>query len=760
MKILFTLIFFMIPLTALTQNTIESYLYWFNSDIENMISGFTGHEPGEPVYSFSASIGSDGLPDGLHVINFRFRDSEKKWSPVLSRFFYRMPVSEASGATIDRVSYWFNNDVASATEEAVSGSGSFLFNPSVSAEALPDGLHVINFRFRDSEKKWSPVLSRFFYRMPVTADSEARVATYSYWFNNDVSNAIEQTVPQSGSIVINEKFDAATLPDGLHVFNIRFKDTTGKWSSTLSRFFYRMPLQETNEENLVSAYQYWFNDNDAMSFRVDLEQPVNPLHLLADIEVPFLEPGGHALNIRFMDLGGKWSPVLTETFETEDCNPGYIEEPAGEVEVCQGSENLYTVQAALNVTEFHWSLTPAEAGTLVTDGPAVTVNWDAGFDGSAALSVYGSNPCGQTEAKSLAVEVIPEPFVIAMDDTSVCKGQPILLEVVGSEGVVEWNVEEVTVTPDEETTYTVTATNLCGVAHDQVVIGIDTPPSLTAMDDIIICKGEQIELVAQTDGVLAWCSGTNVVAPSETSAFTATATNSCGIVEDQVVVTVKPLPLLEVMADAEICEGEEVTLQAGSDVMVSWSSGTNVVSPATTTIYTASAEKDGCISEEQVTIAVHPVPGTPVLIQDGDRLISDLPAGNIWFFDGIEIAGAEGQEYSPEKSGEYFVKVLSEKGCLSEPSNTISFTVSSSLILGTRDIHVYPNPAGERIFINPGTNGGESFTVELLSLEGRVLITRKINNETYINIGGLAPTVYILRISHAGETRMIRIIKN
>ena len=374
--------------------------------------------------------------------------------------------------------------------------------------------------------------------------------------------------------------------------------------------------------------------------------------------------------------------------------------------------------------------------------------------------VYGSNPCGNTETRSIQVDVIAAPFVRAMDDATICDGEEILLEVIESTGIVEWNVEDLIVSPVEETTYTVTATNLCGVAEDQVIIKIATPPSLAVMDDVTICEGEEVELTAKTNGVLTWCSGINMVAPTVTSTFTATTTNSCGSVEDHVVVTVKPLPTLSVMADKEICIGEEVTLIAESDVVVSWSSGTNIVSPDETTTYTAFAEKEGCTAEDRVTIIVHPLPDIPVLTQKDGRLISDVAAGNIWFLNGSKIDGAEGNEHEPAQSGDYHVIVINDFGCVSEPSNTISFTVSNVINIGMNEISVFPNPVTDRLHIIPGAGSGVPFKVELLSTEGRVLIFKNINNSSFIDVGHLASSIYILRIIQGDEYRLIRIVKN
>ena len=744
----------------MTQNAIESYQYWFNGDTDNKISGLTGLDPGEPVYSFSTSIGSDPLPEGLHVLNLRFRDTEKKWSPVLSRFFYKMPATAASDATIDRVSYWFNSDLAPATEEAVSGSGSFLFNPDISAEGLPDGLHVLNLRFRDSEKKWSPVLSRFFYKMPATAATDATINRVSYWFNSDVASATEEAVSGPGSFLFNPDISAEGLPDGLHVLNLRFRDSGKKWSPVLSRFFYKMPVSDPLEENLVTAYRYWFNENDAVMFDIELDVPVNPLYLVADIRVPYLEHGEHTFSIQFLDMRKKWSPALTETFEVEDCSPGYIDDPVGEIEVCVGTEYIYTVDAALNITDFEWSLTPSEAGTLDASGAEVTVNWNEGFSGNAQLTVYGSNPCGQTETRSLKVGVVGTPFVTAMDDTSICEGESIELTVDGFSGTLEWNVPDPVVTPIVETTYTVTATNICGVTEDNVVIGVDTHPSLTVMDDLTICQGEQVELTAVSDGMVTWSGGSASVSPAETTTYIAVAGKGACKVEDEITVTVNPSPELTVMDDVEICEGEELLLEAESDGIITWSSGSELVAPSETITYTAFAEKDGCEVYKDVLVTVHPLPDQPELDQVDQTLVSSSESGNIWFFNSEELEGVSGKQYSPEATGDYFVRVISTKGCISDASNVISFIASNLIKIGMSEITVFPNPVEDQLFISPGYLFEEPLRIELLTLGGRVLMMRNITSDSYIDVAGLSPSVYILKITQGEESRVMKIIKN
>jgi hypothetical protein len=758
MRKLFTLFIFLISLSGSGQSPVDFFQYWFNDDI----SGAVSQSPASPSPSLTIvlEVPAGSLPGGLHALHIRFRNEERRWSSTLSRFFYKMPVSTVAGKSIRQYQYWFNNDRENSVIGETDGGGIIQLDETIDVARMPGGLHAFHIRFRDESGRWSSPLSRFFYKMQVSPAAETIIRQYQYWFNNDRENSVSGEASGDGIIQLDETVDVAGMPGGLHAFHIRFRDESGRWSSPLSRFFYRMPSDGPHEENLVKAYRYWFGEGDQNMFRVDLDLPVSPLHLIAEIETPYLEPGMHDLSIQFLDLNGKWSPVLSQEFEIENCLPRYIGEPEGQSEVCGGTTELYTTDAALNITGFEWTLSPPEAGTVIETGSSARVEWSSSFSGDAVLSVTGYNPCGETDAGSLAVSVVPSPSVKAMDDAVICEGESIALTVIESVGAIEWDTEDLLVSPLQETIYTVTATNFCGSAEDILVIGVDTYPSLSVMDDVAICQGEQIELVAASDGLVSWNSGATVVSPSSTTSYIVTAANNGCELSAEVTITVKEVPYLQVMPDPEICEGEELLLTAETDGTVTWSSGSAAFYPVESGFITAFAEKEGCIVQQELFVTVHPVPETPVLEQTGITLISNSASGNAWFFNGEEMEGVSGHEYSPEKEGDYYVQVISSMGCISEPSNIISFMASNLTKIDMSEFTVFPNPVNDELFIDPGSLRGEVFRLELMALDGTVLLVRKLTEKSHINLASLVPSVYLLRISRGDESRIFRVIKN
>jgi len=107
------------------------------------------------------------------------------------------------------------------------------------------------------------------------------------------------------------------------------------------------------------------------------------------------------------------------------------------------------------------------------------VVWSNNFSGDAILSVRGFNDCGETDIKPIAINGEPAPYVTAMDDITICEGESVVLTVRDSNGTLDWDVNDLVVYPLEETTYRVTATNLCGEAEDRVVVSVNKYPSLS-----------------------------------------------------------------------------------------------------------------------------------------------------------------------------------------------------------------------------------------------------------------------------------------
>ncbi|MFD2562830.1 T9SS type A sorting domain-containing protein [Aquimarina rubra] len=126
--------------------------------------------------------------------------------------------------------------------------------------------------------------------------------------------------------------------------------------------------------------------------------------------------------------------------------------------------------------------------------------------------------------------------------------------------------ESITVSPDQDTTYSVTVTNCNGcTATDEIKVFVKSA-AVDAGDDQNICLGDTVTLAATGEGVFIWSTGetteTIIVSPTETTTYTVTATSGSCEASDSVTVVVNDPVIVDAGEDQEICLGDEVTLTA------------------------------------------------------------------------------------------------------------------------------------------------------------------------------------------------------
>jgi hypothetical protein len=248
------------------------------------------------------------------------------------------------------------------------------------------------------------------------------------------------------------------------------------------------------------------------------------------------------------------------------------------------------------------------------------------------------------------------------------------------------STSSIMVAPSMTTTYTVTVTEAgCTNTATQVITVNPLPPtpsisviesSGTTPNDGTICNGDMVTLSTGTPVIpnnfagndapesslvtpvltYLWSNGANTssitVSPNITTTYTVTVTNSnqCSDTATQVI-TVNPLPptpSIIVMessgttpSDGTICNGDMVTLSAGSSLVIpnnfagndapesslvtstltySWSNGATTssitVSPSVTTTYTLTVTNLGCTNTATKVITVNPLPISSITVTD------------------------------------------------------------------------------------------------------------------------------------------------
>lgn len=163
----------------------------------------------------------------------------------------------------------------------------------------------------------------------------------------------------------------------------------------------------------------------------------------------------------------------------------------------------------------------------------------------------------------------------------------------------------------EELVLTLDSANLGCITTDTISITVLPQPSIVLGPDLTICPGENAVLTAV--GIwdeITWSTNetTSSITVSNSGSFSAVADlNGCTLTDSQNVTFVS-MPSIDLGADQEICEGDEVLLV--TSVMGTWSTGDNgnSITIGTSGEYWFSYSNQNCVVSDTMQLTVFTMP--------------------------------------------------------------------------------------------------------------------------------------------------------
>lgn len=272
------------------------------------------------------------------------------------------------------------------------------------------------------------------------------------------------------------------------------------------------------------------------------------------------------------------------------------------------------------------------------------------------VTVTDINGCHASD--SIAIEFLPLPSINIGNDTAICNGEELILDA-GS-GFISYLWEDNDSTQYHLVTeagfYWVTVDNGCGTDTDSLFVDINPSPEPDLGPDTTLCPGSILELDPGSQYIsYLWQDNSNLpfYTVSASGNYWVSVENNYGCLgEDEVYINYSPY-IVDLGEDTQLCEGESVVLDAGSDfVSYQWQDNspgqTYLVSLAGT--YSVNAEDIyGCISFDEILCSFYPPPD-PEAVPDqvgcvGETLLIEAPAGEYqYYWDGV--AGGQSTEVS------------------------------------------------------------------------------------------------------------------
>ncbi len=347
--------------------------------------------------------------------------------------------------------------------------------------------------------------------------------------------------------------------------------------------------------------------------------------------------------------------------------------------------------------------------------------------------------------------------------------------------------------PSVETTYTVTVTDqVTGFScTDDVVVGRNTEITVDVGQDIVVCEGTQINLLATVSGGDApytynWVgtpptppppaqtiiSPTNVANPVGTPngqgihnfAVIVADANGCSVTDDKNV-TALTIAVANAGSDDTICYGGSVQLNATGGSSYTWAPASSldaaniynpIASPTATTNYTVTVTSSCGVAFDIVKVVVNPIPVTYNVTGGGAYCSGGL--GVVVGLDGSET-GAEYELYLDGASTGLNVNGTGSAITFGNQIDAGTYTVVATYtatgcennMTGSVDVIVHPLPSATVSGTTTICNGGNAqITVDLTGAAPWEIVF--FDGSTPTTVSNIASTPYITTVTPTATT--------
>ncbi|MBX3164926.1 MAG: T9SS type A sorting domain-containing protein [Bacteroidetes bacterium] len=279
--------------------------------------------------------------------------------------------------------------------------------------------------------------------------------------------------------------------------------------------------------------------------------------------------------------------------------------------MCIGQSQTLTASGinTLSVNSNTWSTSSNSISVVLSPTSNITYNIEAAnlLNGCSISTV-------------IAISVYPLSQYSVSGNTVLCKGQTTTLSINGNYSYV-WDNSNISleISPSADTVCFFYTLDYCSSEADSVIIHVIPVPTVSIAGNTLICRGDATLLNANGANTYTWSNGAqtpNIISfPTTTSQYSVSGTggNGCIANSSAVIVSVAPLPILDVSGNYTLCSPQILTLTASGAYNYYWQWGVNthatstaiIVKPNITTHYTVTGTSQiGCKSTRFVSITI------------------------------------------------------------------------------------------------------------------------------------------------------------
>jgi hypothetical protein len=292
----------------------------------------------------------------------------------------------------------------------------------------------------------------------------------------------------------------------------------------------------------------------------------------------------------------------------------------------------------------------------------------------ANLNFHSNDPDNPLITVPITLNVSDLALTVYADKDSICLGGSAQLHAIADGGsgtyTYSWtsdpvgftsNEAEPLVSPEVNTTYYVEMTDGNIVIDKEVAITVLPIPEVNLGPDMEICQGESHTFYAGSGSgyTYLWNTGAqgDSITVSDAGSYMVIATNPSGCAKsDTVVLTVNPLPVVDLGPDQSFCEGTSLSLDAGagSGYSYSWNTGANTESidlSQAGTYWVEVTNASSCVASDTIMVSMDPLPGKAAAISGPVSVDNFLNSSSDFTTSGSENANSYEWTLSPENAG-------------------------------------------------------------------------------------------------------------
>lgn len=214
--------------------------------------------------------------------------------------------------------YWIGNDYANKTVKTLTPASKVSIRDEIDLKSQGNAFAIVNFRFKDSNGKYSAVHSDFVYISKSNANNpiDERVVELEYWVDNNYAEKKSIAIDSKNTYFVIP-IDLSHLANGQYLLSFRFKSNANYYTAVESYFVFKAGEGAISDTlHKIVAYKYWFGDKESAAKLVKLEKPVVRTNMMFSIDLGNTTDV-EDLHFSFQEESGVWSSIETKNFTPE-----------------------------------------------------------------------------------------------------------------------------------------------------------------------------------------------------------------------------------------------------------------------------------------------------------------------------------------------------------------------------------------------------------------------------------------------------------